>query len=123
MKTLRQRTLVKKRTAAVCAALTIAALAWPSAAHAAPAVAGPTPLLHGHSHNDYVNSTPLLGALADGYTSIEADVWLKNNQLWACHDYSHSECTSDTPRARTTGSTSTARSTRDTRARTRWSRC
>ncbi|AMD19440.1 HBR539Cp [Eremothecium sinecaudum] len=32
-----------------------------------------------HSHNDYWRNLPLLEAIASGVTSVEADVWLKDN--------------------------------------------
>ncbi|MHC3472801.1 PI-PLC domain-containing protein [Streptomyces sp. 7R007] len=83
---------------AVTAVLAVLAGARPAAADrpsAEPAAAAPTPLLHGHSHNDYLNSPPLTAALDDGYTSIEADVWLKSGTLWVCHDFATGSCKSD----------------------------
>ena len=38
-----------------------------------------------HSHNDYLNSVPVLNALKYGYKSIEVDIILDNNQLYVAH--------------------------------------
>jgi len=49
--------------------------------------AGPvraTPLAH--SHNDYEQPRPLLDALALGFDSIEADVWLVDGRLLVAHE-------------------------------------
>lgn len=43
------------------------------------------PLKHGHAHNDYVHKRPLFEALENGFTSIEIDVFLHNNQLVVSH--------------------------------------
>jgi alkaline phosphatase len=40
----------------------------------------------GHSHNDYHQNIPLLSAYYAGMGSIEADVFLKNGQLYVAHD-------------------------------------
>ncbi len=39
-----------------------------------------------HAHNDYVQKRPLLGALEQGFGSIEADVFLVNGELLVGHD-------------------------------------
>lgn len=39
-----------------------------------------------HSHNDYKQSVPFWNAFANGATSFEADVFLKNNQLYVAHE-------------------------------------
>ncbi len=39
-----------------------------------------------HSHNDYAQQHPLMEALAQGATSIEADVWFIDGALRVCHD-------------------------------------
>ena len=44
------------------------------------------PLLRAHAHNDYLHSRPLADALAHGFWSIEADVWLTNGALLVAHD-------------------------------------
>ncbi|MGV3588385.1 MAG: hypothetical protein ACO1OF_15380 [Adhaeribacter sp.] len=43
------------------------------------------PLEQGHSHNDYWRSRPLLDALALGFKSVEADVFLVDNALLVGH--------------------------------------
>lgn len=44
-----------------------------------------TPLLHAHSHNDYQHDLPLWGALAQGATSIEIDVFAHKGMLKISH--------------------------------------
>jgi len=44
-----------------------------------------TPLQHAHAHNDYVHARPLFEALENGFTSIEIDVYLHNNELKVSH--------------------------------------
>jgi glycerophosphoryl diester phosphodiesterase len=44
------------------------------------------PLLRAHAHNDYLHQRPLFDALAHGFWSVEADVWLTNGQLLVAHD-------------------------------------
>jgi hypothetical protein len=61
-------------------ALTIALL--PVSAFAAPV----RPLQRAHAHNDYEHAKPLLDALAHGFTSVEADVFLVNGELLVAHD-------------------------------------
>lgn len=46
----------------------------------------PTPLIRGHAHNDYEHTRPLYDALEHGFTSVEVDVYLVNNQLLVAHD-------------------------------------
>lgn len=44
------------------------------------------PLLHrAHAHNDYYHPRPLLDALAHGFTSVEADIFLDGDQLLVGH--------------------------------------
>merc|ERR1712070_416652 len=38
-----------------------------------------------HSHNDYLQRTPLLDALGWGFTGVEADVWLFEDDLYVGH--------------------------------------
>lgn len=45
-----------------------------------------TPLLHAHAHNDYEHPHPLFDALAQGFTSVEADVYLVDGRLLVAHD-------------------------------------
>ena len=47
----------------------------------APAV----PLRHAHAHNDYEHKRPLLDALAHGFCSVEADVFLVDGELLVGH--------------------------------------
>lgn len=42
-------------------------------------------LPNGFAHNDYMHKRPLLEALENGYTNIEADVFLHNNKLIVAH--------------------------------------
>jgi len=44
-----------------------------------------TPLLNGFAHNDYRHKRPLFDALENGFTNIEADIFLKNNKLIVAH--------------------------------------
>jgi hypothetical protein len=39
-----------------------------------------------HAHNDYEHERPLHDALQAGFTSVEADVYLVDNQLLVAHD-------------------------------------
>jgi len=41
-----------------------------------------------HSHNDYEHARPLLDALARGFCSVEADIWLVDGALLVAHDRS-----------------------------------
>ena len=40
---------------------------------------------HGHAHNDYMHTRPLMEALESGFTSIEIDVFLHKNDLIVSH--------------------------------------
>ncbi|WP_139984368.1 glycerophosphodiester phosphodiesterase family protein [Nocardioides litoris] len=44
------------------------------------------PLAQAHAHNDYEHDRPLLDALDQGFTSVEADVWLVDGELLVAHD-------------------------------------
>lgn len=44
-------------------------------------------LSNAHSHNDYKQKHPLTDALNNGFSSIEVDVFLKNNKLIVSHTY------------------------------------
>jgi arylsulfatase A-like enzyme len=50
------------------------------------AAGSPAPLERAHAHNDYRHARPLLDALARGFTSIEADVFLDGGKLLVGHD-------------------------------------
>ena len=39
-----------------------------------------------HAHNDYEHDNPLYDALANGFKSVEADVWLVDGELLVAHD-------------------------------------
>ncbi|EMI15723.1 alkaline phosphatase [Rhodopirellula maiorica SM1] len=43
------------------------------------------PLTLAHAHNDYAHPRPLLDALDHGFTSVEADVYLVDGELWVAH--------------------------------------
>lgn len=56
-----------------------------------PAAATPThdrvrPLAQAHAHNDYEHARPLFDALGEGFTSVEADIWLVDGELLVAHD-------------------------------------
>ncbi|RJT83385.1 hypothetical protein D6T63_02815 [Arthrobacter cheniae] len=83
---------VARPLAAILAAI---ALALPATLVAAlPASAAPahdntllgTPQAAAHAHNDYEQNRPLYDALAHGFTSVEADVWLVDGELLVAHD-------------------------------------
>ncbi|TDE91470.1 hypothetical protein EXU48_15025 [Occultella glacieicola] len=46
----------------------------------------PTAHDQAHAHNDYEHDRPLYDALAHGFTSVEADVWLVDGELLVAHD-------------------------------------
>lgn len=46
----------------------------------------PMPLLRAHAHNDYHHSRPLVDALAHGFCSVEADIFLVDGELLVAHD-------------------------------------
>jgi hypothetical protein len=43
-------------------------------------------LARAHAHNDYEHDAPLFDALGQGFTSVEADVWLVDGKLLVAHD-------------------------------------
>jgi hypothetical protein len=45
------------------------------------------PLANAHSHNDYKQKYPLTDAIHNGFTSIEADIFLIQNELIVSHTY------------------------------------
>jgi hypothetical protein len=58
--------------------------------HEEPSVASSAdvlPLHRAHSHNDYEHRHPLFDALARGFSSVEADVWLSRGKLLVAHNY------------------------------------
>src|SRR5687768_2334780 len=46
-----------------------------------------TPLANAHAHNDYEHKRPLMDALSFGFTSVEADIYLIDNELYVSHNY------------------------------------
>ena len=78
------------RAVAAALAVTLAVLVVPSPAAAEPAAkpqrSDVQPLERAHAHNDYEHERPLLDALDHGFTSVEADVWLVNGELYIGHD-------------------------------------
>jgi hypothetical protein len=52
---------------------------------AAPPVAPIVPLANAHAHNDYEHKRPLFDALDNGFTSVEADVFLVDGKLLVGH--------------------------------------
>jgi len=45
------------------------------------------PLANAHAHNDYEHERPLKDALSFGFTSVEADIYLINDELYVSHNY------------------------------------
>lgn len=43
------------------------------------------PIAHAHAHNDYLHEKPLFDALVNGFTSIEADIFLQKKKLVVSH--------------------------------------
>lgn len=44
------------------------------------------PLSQAHAHNDYIHDRPLYDALAHGFDSVEADIFLVDDDLYVAHD-------------------------------------
>ncbi|MFI1784681.1 phosphatidylinositol-specific phospholipase C/glycerophosphodiester phosphodiesterase family protein [Streptomyces rubiginosohelvolus] len=80
--------LTRRRALTVALATVAAGVAVPTAtAVAAPArPRGPRPLRHAHAHNDYLHPRPLHDALAHGFTSVEADIFLVDGELLVAHE-------------------------------------
>ncbi|MFE9458320.1 phosphatidylinositol-specific phospholipase C/glycerophosphodiester phosphodiesterase family protein [Streptomyces californicus] len=78
----------RRRALTVALATAAASVAVPTAtAFAAPARPHrPRPLRHAHAHNDYLHAQPLHDALAHGFTSVEADVFLVDGELLVAHE-------------------------------------
>jgi len=74
------------RAARLAALLCTTVLAGSTGSLAATGPDAVVPLARAHAHNDYLHSRPLLDALAAGFTSIEADVWLVDGELLVAHD-------------------------------------
>lgn len=80
--------VTRRRVLTVALATAAAGVAVPTAtAAAAPArPRGPRPLRHAHAHNDYLHPRPLHDALAHGFTSVEADIFLVDGELLVAHE-------------------------------------
>lgn len=92
-------TLSRRALLATALAVPAAALLSPTTAAAAPSLRSDaaglnpaprgfrfgTPLDRAHAHNDYLHTHPLWDALAQGFTSVEADVWYRNGKLLLGH--------------------------------------
>lgn len=57
-----------------------------SAAEASGLPRAQPPLPQAHAHNDYLHTRPLFEALAHGFGSVEADIWLVGDRLLVAHD-------------------------------------
>jgi hypothetical protein len=55
----------------------------PPSGSASPAIAIAPPA--GHAHNDYAHARPLLDALSHGFASVEADIHLRDGELFVAH--------------------------------------
>ena len=44
-------------------------------------------VIKGHAHNDYENENPLRDAIDNGFSSVEADIYLIDDNLYVSHDY------------------------------------
>ncbi|MEV4876403.1 phosphatidylinositol-specific phospholipase C/glycerophosphodiester phosphodiesterase family protein [Streptomyces cyaneofuscatus] len=84
----RALTVTLATAAAVIAAPAGVAAASPSLSPAAAATrpTRPRPLRQAHAHNDYLHPRPLHDALAHGFTSVEADIFLVDGELLVAHD-------------------------------------
>ena len=88
--------MTRRLLAALGAVLLLIALPVVRVEAAPPAPGAPiAPLERGHAHNDYLNNEPLLDALGKGFTSIEADVFLRDGSLVLCHEYIGPLCADD----------------------------
>ncbi|MFE3828275.1 phosphatidylinositol-specific phospholipase C/glycerophosphodiester phosphodiesterase family protein [Streptomyces sp. NPDC059092] len=78
----------RRAVATLTAALagTVAAPAYAGAASRTGGGHAPRPLRHAHAHNDYLHPRPLFDALAHGFTSVEADIFLVDGELLVAHE-------------------------------------
>jgi len=79
------RALVAFGLPAWCGAMAVA-LTLGTCACVADETAPARPLPQAHAHNDYEHPNPLLDALEQGFTSVEADVHLVDGELLVAHD-------------------------------------
>lgn len=80
--------LTRRRVVTTALATAVAGAFVPAQeAEAAPARnRGPRPLARAHAHNDYLHPRPLHDALAHGFTSVEADIFLVDGELLVAHE-------------------------------------
>ncbi|WP_406466108.1 phosphatidylinositol-specific phospholipase C/glycerophosphodiester phosphodiesterase family protein [Streptomyces sp. NBC_00111] len=80
--------LTRRRVVTTAVATAAAGVSIPAqAAAATPARPhGPRPLARAHAHNDYLHARPLHDALAHGFTSVEADIFLVDGELLVAHE-------------------------------------
>lgn len=71
---------------ATAAAGTLVPLQTATASGARSGGRGPRPLLRAHAHNDYLHAHPLHDALDQGFTSVEADIFLVDGELLVAHE-------------------------------------
>ena len=74
-----------------CSQNTILNLVLVSVISASSLMAQVIPLPNAHAHNDYEHTRPLLDALDQGFTSVEADVYWWNGKLVVAHNLPHGE--------------------------------
>ncbi|MFD5871528.1 phosphatidylinositol-specific phospholipase C/glycerophosphodiester phosphodiesterase family protein [Streptomyces sp. NPDC060322] len=79
--------LTRRRVVTTALATAAAGVFIPAQAAAASARPhGPRPLARAHAHNDYLHARPLHDALAHGFTSVEADIFLVDGELLVAHE-------------------------------------
>ena len=75
-----------RRISALLGLLSLALVVPAGAVSAAAAPSETSPLTRAHAHNDYEHTRPLQDALDQGFTSVEADIYLVGDQLLVGHD-------------------------------------
>ncbi|MFE3095441.1 phosphatidylinositol-specific phospholipase C/glycerophosphodiester phosphodiesterase family protein [Streptomyces sp. NPDC059248] len=80
-----RRRAVTTLAAALTTSLAVPATARAAEARPVPPHPGTRPLRRAHAHNDYLHPRPLHDALAHGFTSVEADVFLVDGELLVAH--------------------------------------
>ncbi|WP_351236601.1 phosphatidylinositol-specific phospholipase C/glycerophosphodiester phosphodiesterase family protein [Streptomyces sp. NPDC002133] len=80
------RTTRRAAVTTIAAAFAGAALAPAAQALAAEPAHRTRPLRRAHAHNDYLHTRPLHDALANGFTSLEADIFLVDGELLVAHE-------------------------------------
>ncbi|MFJ3705267.1 MULTISPECIES: phosphatidylinositol-specific phospholipase C/glycerophosphodiester phosphodiesterase family protein [unclassified Streptomyces] len=83
---LTRRRVVTTALAAAAAGVSIPAQAAAAAPGGTVRPRGPRPLARAHAHNDYLHPRPLHDALAHGFTSVEADIFLVDGELLVAHE-------------------------------------